>query len=169
MQKSGGISGFVIFGAIFALMFQFKLFRLFMIALGLWLAVQWVKDWQSDYTVTGLDPSYSITIDNIQRDNGQFNPAFTMDVQVRNNSQDFMEKMTVDAILYECPNEYATMTECQALATTPVFVTLHRGPGFLFRDNINVSFDTQELPQSAHTLVQMNVREVTFDKDRNTF
>lgn len=168
MERHGGANSFVIFGALFGLMFYFRWFRFLMLGLGLWIAFLFVQDRLSEYWSPGTDDSlYSFSIPSIERDGYQSKPAFWLDTEIRNNSMDFMQAIEFTAILYECQDRVPVFSRCQALASKPVYMSVNQRPGFLHRERLRITFEnTEEIPESTNVVVQLNVDRVSFDRDR---
>lgn len=129
-------------GILFALLMQFRPFRLVVYALCAWGLFLWVQDWRSEHRLPDNTAALDWAIERAEQQPvfSERTLTYTVAFRVQNRGTELLQSATLAGTLYECPSPDDPLAACTPVDRSRHHVALDLPPGFVHHMTAYASF-----------------------------
>jgi len=155
-------------GIIFAILWQFKIFRLLILGTIFALSVMWLYDWLFTESTLPADTTgaYEFSANVTQGPDLSWspdNPKFDVDLSVTNTYNETIQRAIIDTTLYDCADASTPISDCSKVATVGYMPGMDIIPGETWSENHRVTFWNETV--NGYPKVTFAIHDVLVDSD----
>jgi len=158
----------IVAGVIFAILWQFKIFRFIILTAIFVASSMWLYDWIFTESTLPADTAGAYEFSANVTDGPDFsfsrdNPKFDVDFKLTNTYNETIQRAIIDTTLYDCSNASMPISDCAKVATVGYMPGMDIIPGETWSDNHRVIFWNETV--RGYPKVTFSVHDILVDSD----